>query len=138
MAKTLEATGYTALSPELEEFAHMNFFSLRPEHIPTVIICPESSRCLVRSKEMEESMKHQGRPCLIMTDGHSFLADEEHTISFPTPLCEMFAPVVFSFLCALLTAYMPLEEGDDYMHGHRGPFHEEGFPTIITSQLVFE
>ena len=138
MAKTLEATGYTALSPELEEFSHMNFFSLEPEHIPTVIVCPESSRCLVRSQELEESMRFQGRPCLIMTDGASFLADEAHTIRVPAAQREMFAPLVFSFLTALLTAYMPLEEGDDYMHGHRGPFHEEDFPTIITSKLVFD
>lgn len=142
MAKTLEATGYTALSPELEEFAHMNFFSLYPEHIPTVLICSGDARCFARCQELELSMKHQKRPCLIITDSDRFLADREHTVLVPYTLTEYFAPLTFSFLVAALTAYMPLKEGDDYMHGHRGPYFEgpfkegEGFPTIMKSKIT--
>ena len=39
-------------------------------------------------------------------------------------------------------AYLPLKEGDDYMHGHRGPYFEgpfkdgEGFPTIMKSKIT--
>ena len=142
MAKTLEATGYTALSPELEEFAHMNFFSLYPEHIPTVLICSEDARCYPRCLEMEKSMKRQKRPCLIITDSTEFEADRTHTVFVPFKLKEYFAPLIFSFLVAALTAYMPLKEGDDYMHGHRGPYFEgpfkdgEGFPTIMKSKIT--
>lgn len=136
MAKTLEASGYTALSPELEEFSHMNFFSLRPEHIPTVLICSEDARCLSRCLELEESMIHQGRPYIVITDSERFRAPDTQIIRVPDRLSEKFAPLTFSFLTACLTAYMPLEEGDIYMHDHKGPFLEEGFPTIMNSKLV--
>lgn len=142
MAKTLEATGYTALSPELEEFAHMNFFSLYPEHIPTVLICPDSARFLNRCLELEQSMRYQKRPYIVITDSNRFLADEEHTIKVPFFLTEKFAPLTLSFLSACLTAYMPLKENDIYMHGHMGPYFEgpfsegEGFPTIMNSKIT--
>lgn len=136
MAKTLEATGYTALSPELEEFSHMNFFSLRPEHIPTVLICSDDARCLNRCLELEESMIHQGRPYVVITDSECFRAPESQIIRVPDRLSEKFAPLTFSFLTACLTAYMPLEEGDIYLHDHKGPFLEEGFPTIMNSKLT--
>lgn len=136
VAKTLEATGYTALSPDLEEFAHGGFFALHPEHIPTVLICSDDARCLIRTLELEESTIHQKRPYIVITDSDRFQAGEEQTILVPFSLTEKFAPLIFSFLTACLTAYMPLEEGDIYLHDHKGPFHEEGFPTIVNSKLV--
>ena len=136
VGKVLEATGYTALSPELEEFSHMNFFSLRPERIPTVLICPGSARCVRRALELERSTRHQGRPYLVLTDNAPFLASGEQLLRVSTPLEEKFAPLVFSFLTAALAAYMPLEKGDRYMHGHQGPFLEEGFPTIMDSEII--
>lgn len=136
MAKVLEATGYTALSPELEEFSHMNFFSLRPEHIPTVLICPGGARCVKRALELERSTLHQGRPYLVLTDNAPFLAAGDRLLRVPGPLEERFAPLTFAFLAAALVAYMPLEAGDTYMHGHQGPFLEEGFPTIMDSEIV--
>lgn len=136
MAKVYEATGYTALSPELEEFAHMNFFALRPHKIPTVLICSGGARCLKRVQEMEESTRHQGRPYIVITDGDAFQAPASQVLRVPQAQSEMFAPLAFSFLTACLTAYMPLEPGDRYMHGHEGPFLEEGFPTIMNSELV--
>lgn len=136
VAKTLEATGYTALSPDMEEFSHGGFFALRPEHIPTVLICSDDSRCLIRTLEIEESTIHQGRPYVVITDSSRFRAPEEQVIRVPFSLTEKFAPLTFSFLTACLTAYMPLEEGDIYLHDHKGPFFEEGFPTIMTSQIV--
>ena len=87
-------------------------------------------------------MKHQKRPCLIITDSTEFEADRTHTVFVPFKLKEYFAPLIFSFLVAALTAYMPLKEGDDYMHGHRGPYFEgpfkdgEGFPTIMKSKIT--
>lgn len=144
MAKTLEATGYTALSPELEEFAHMNFFSLDPQHIPTVLICSEDARCLTRCLEIELSMKYQQRPYIVITDSHKFSARPDQTVLIPSSVNEIFSPMLFSFLTACLTAYMPLREGDTYMHGHQGPYFEgpfekgNGFPTIMNSKIILK
>ena len=55
----------------------------------------------------------------------------------PVFLSVMLVLALFNLvLAAALVAYMPLEAGDTYMHGHQGPFLEEGFPTIMDSEIV--
>lgn len=142
MAKTYESTGYHAYSIDLEEFAHMNFFAIHPDQIPTVLIASGNARGIERAKEIEQSIRYQNRPYIVVTDGNEFLADSNHTIRVPYQLRECFAPLDFCFLMGCLTAYIPLIPGDSYMHRHEGVYFEgpfaagEGFPTIMNSKFV--
>ncbi len=138
LSKVLEAIGTYVISQDMEEFAHQTFFSVEPEKLPTVLTIPSRGASVQRCREILRVVRFQGRPCLVLTDDRAALPElgDTPSVCLREPVREEWAPLVFAGVITCLTALMPLLPGDTYMHGHRGPYAEEGLPTVRESQLM--
>lgn len=140
VSKILEANGMPAYSQDMEEFAHQTFFSEDPDRLPTVLLICSKGRCKDRSLEILQVLRHLGRPVLVMTDD-SFLLPKDYdgmVVSLSKPVSETLASFLYAGLLSCMTAMIPHRVGDTYMHGHTGPFSEEGLPTVKGSRICIE
>ena len=140
VSKILEANGMSAYSQDMEEFAHQTFFSEDPDRLPTVLLICSKGRCKDRSLEILQVLRHLGRPVLVMTDD-SFLLPKDYdgmVVSLSKPVSETLASFLYAGLLSCMTAMIPHRVGDTYMHGHTGPFSEEGLPTVKGSRICIE
>lgn len=139
LSKVLEGQGYDVMSQDIEEYAHGSFFRNRPQHLPTIVICPAEARGLSRTMEILEVLTKQKRPLMILTDSrHPFSRYKEDAVllSVEHPVREVLSPVSMATLMAWMAAQIPLLAGDIYMHGHQGAYNEENLPTIHGGEIL--
>ncbi len=140
VAKIIEAVGISAVSQDLEEFAHVNYFRNDPGRIPTLIYANKGGRSVIRCRELMDTIKHLGRPYLILSDHPESLGAENSGaghIAFDRPVREYFAPLLYSCAAAYITAFMDIGSENEYYRGHRGPWEEDSLSNIQNNQLVY-
>ena len=140
VAKIIEAVGIAAVSQDLEEFAHVNYFRNEPGRIPTVIFTAGNGRSVVRCRELMETMKHLGRPYLVISDRPDSLGAENNGpdhLTFDRPVREYFAPLLYSCAVSYITAFMDIGKENEYYRGHRGPWKEDSLSNIQNNRLVY-
>ena len=138
LSKVLEAVGTTVVSQDMEEYAHQTFFSVQPDKLPTVLTIPAKSCCLQRCREILYVIRHQGRPTLVLTDDPKLISAQDgvQVVCLRKAVREEWAALVFAGVITYLTALIPMLPGDTYMHGHLGPYAEDGMPTVRESKLM--
>lgn len=140
VSKILEINGMPVCSQDTEEFAHQTFFSEDPDRLPTVLLISSLGCSKDRSLEILQVLQHLGRPVLVMTDDSCILPEKYDgmTICLPKPVSETMAAFLYSGMLSCMAAMIPHRVGDTYMHGHMGPFMEEGLPTVRGSRICIE
>lgn len=137
-AKLLETQGLYTAVVDVEEFNHLNYFRAEPEQLPTLLVCPEDARDAVRCAEIAGALKALGRPYRILAGPTGFEDHGDKVLRCPGGVPEMFSPLLHAPLLALLAALVPMPEGQEYYHGHKGPWDESLFKSIKTSEIVLD
>lgn len=138
MSKLIEAYGFSATSQDVEEFAHLNFFRIKPQEIPTILVAPSGSRSLGRTLEVAKALKALERPHIVLTDEKDHFTEQgNHTVCVQQALDEMFAPVVYSCLVAHIVAQIDGGDGNEYFRGHKGAWAETDFPGVRSSKIQY-
>jgi glucosamine--fructose-6-phosphate aminotransferase (isomerizing) len=125
MAKLLEAVGTHALAQDVEEWAHLHFFTKSPRDTATVLICPLGSRAQSRAKELLVHFKRLARPTIVVADEQTAAtaADEGFdVITIDTNIGETLCPVHYSAPMALLASHLADRTAAEYGRGCRGPW----------------
>lgn len=125
-ASVIEAVGYHAVSQDVEEFGHVNFFKLDPESYPTILIAPEDANARSRILEIADSIATLQRPYIIICNGKAegFEKHSEHLIVIKGEFEEMFAPVVYSSVVALFASLLGDQEKPSYFRNGAGVYDE--------------
>lgn len=126
-AKLLEASGDTAVSRDIEEWAHLEYFA-REVETPTFLISA-GERDLDRVLEVAVAAETIGRRLAIIAPAGSPLAQTETKASFMPlagPLRECFSPLVSCLPGLLFAAYRAQLIGEAYFRGFGGGRSIEG------------
>jgi glucosamine--fructose-6-phosphate aminotransferase (isomerizing) len=110
-AKLVESCGANAWAQDIEEWAHIQFFS-RHEQTPTCLITPPGPS-VERALELAPYVKDVGRYTLAVASAEQTLESVHVDMVFPVPQAvpEVFSPLVYCLAGELLAYY--LEEAWD-------------------------
>lgn len=140
-AKVLEASGDPALGQDLEEWAHLQYFT-REAATPTFYIST-AKRDLPRAVEVVEAAKIIGRQVVAIVPGSDRQAVNQ--VDFVLPLAdgmpEVFAPLVAAIPGELFAAHRADLIGETFFRGFGGGRSVEGgggASRIRTGQLLLE
>jgi glucosamine 6-phosphate synthetase-like amidotransferase/phosphosugar isomerase protein len=136
LAKLIETAGFSALTVDVEEYNHLNYFRSDPRSIPTVLICPEGGRAAVRCEEISRSLTLLERPYIILTGNEGFEDHGEKAVRVSGGIRECFSPLVYSMMLALTVSLVDRGEGTEDYRGHKGPWDESQFKSIWDSRIV--
>jgi len=117
-AKLIEATGIHAVSQDIEEFFHMNYFVADPTEVPTLLFAGARSAGSSRAQELCRTLKDLERPFLLLTDDGAF-GPPEHSLVLPA-VPEWLLPLLGVIPAALLAAFWADRIGAEYFRGHSG------------------
>ncbi len=105
-AKLVESCGANAWAQDIEEWAHIQYFS-RHEQTPTCVIAPPGAG-LERALEVVPYVKDVGRQTLLVTDAAQ-VVDSAHVdtiLPVSRALPEVFSPLVYCLAGELLAYYL--------------------------------
>ena len=135
-AKTLEASGDSALGQDMEEWAHLQYFA-KDVATPTFLISTQD-RDASRAGEIGVAMKTVGRRVIVVSPDSFDVGGAFATL--PYAACdELFAPLVASIPTMLFAAYRAELKNEPYFRGFGGGRSIEnggGISRIRTSELV--
>jgi glucosamine--fructose-6-phosphate aminotransferase (isomerizing) len=117
-AKLIEATGIHAVSQDIEEFFHLNYFVADPMEVPTMVFAGARSAGSSRARELCGTLRDLGRPFLLLTDDAAF-GPPEHSLVLPV-VPEWLSPLLAVIPATLLAALWADRSGADYFRGHSG------------------
>lgn len=126
-AKLLEASGDTAVSQDMEEWAHLEYFA-REQKTPTFLISA-ADRDADRAMEIAAAAMRIGRHLAIVAPEVCELAqDADKDFLFPlaSPLRECFSPLVTCLPGLLFAAYRAELIGEEYFRAFGGGRSAEG------------
>jgi len=125
MAKMLEAVGTHALAQDVEEWAHLHFFTKSPHDTATVLLSPLGSGAESRAKELLTYLERLERPTIVVADeqlAEAAAASGFDVIPVTTKIGELLSPVHFSAPMAFLASHLADLTGAEYGRGCRGPW----------------
>jgi glutamine---fructose-6-phosphate transaminase (isomerizing) len=139
MAKLLEAVGTHALAQDVEEWAHLHFFTRAPHDTATVLLSPLGSGAESRAKELLKYLERLERPTIVVADER--LAEAAASAGFDvipvtTKIGELLCPVHFSAPMALLASHMADVTGAEYGRGCRGPWESAAGGGAVRNSLI--
>lgn len=119
-AKMLEASGDPAMAQETEEWAHLQYFSARPD-TPTVLLSA-ADRDADRMAEVARAAQAIGRRTVgVLPAGEEAIAAYvDHVLPVQGAVPEIFAPLVYSVPGELLAAERAAAIGAAYFRGFGG------------------
>ncbi len=132
-AKVIEAAGKHAIGQDIEEWAHLQYFS-RESDTPTVVIAPPGSSH-DRAAEIVKVMRHLGRRIIaVVADGDDVIAPHaDHVLPVRGQMREMFSPLAYCVGTELLSAAVAHSAGEPYFR-QNAPVYATG-NGIRTSQI---
>jgi glucosamine--fructose-6-phosphate aminotransferase (isomerizing) len=119
-AKMLEASGDPSMAQDTEEWAHLQYFSARPD-TPTVLISA-AQHDADRMAEVARAAESIGRRTIaVMPDGERAISEYvQHVLPVKGQVRECFAPLVYSIPGELLAAERAAVVGSTYFQGFGG------------------
>lgn len=127
-AKMLEASGRHALSADLEEWTHLNYFDRDPGGIATILVLPPAGRSDSRAAELRQYINRLGRKLAVV--GEDF--------PIASGLDEIWSPVVTSAPLALLAAFIAENDGAEYGRGSKGPWSDSADASTVQRSAIVE
>jgi glutamine---fructose-6-phosphate transaminase (isomerizing) len=139
MAKLLEAVGTHALAQDVEEWAHLQFFTKSPRETATVLISPLGSAAESRAKELLTYLKRLDRPTVVVSDervADLAAAAGFDVITLSTKIGETLCPVHFSAPLAFLASHLADLTGAEYGRGCRGPWESAAGGAAVRNSTI--
>jgi glutamine---fructose-6-phosphate transaminase (isomerizing) len=139
MAKMLEAVGTHALAQDVEEWAHLHFFTNSPHDTATVLLSPLGSGAESRAKELLTYLERLERPTIVVADEQLAAAAAAlgfDVIPVTTKIGEMLSPVHFSAPMAFLASHLADLTGAEYGRGCRGPWESAAGGAAVRDSLI--
>lgn len=120
-AKLIEALGVHATAVEMEEFAHVEYFECRPQHIPTIVLGSKKAAAAGRIDEVLGMLQSLGRPALYL--------DHED-------MDECWLPMLYCLDLAMLAGAMCRWSDEPYFRGFCGVW-ENGRCAGVKDSRIF-
>ncbi|MDQ6833661.1 MAG: SIS domain-containing protein [Chloroflexota bacterium] len=113
-AKMVEAAGKQVIGQEMEEWAHLQYFSKEAE-TPTILIAPPGESH-DRAAELAQIMRHLGRRIIavVAEDDHDIAPLADAILPIRGAVREMFSPLVSCVSVELLAAVVSHASGEPY------------------------
>ncbi len=113
-AKMVEAAGKHVIGQEMEEWAHLQYFSKEAE-TPTILIAPPGESH-DRAAELAQIMRHLGRRIIavVAEDDHDIAPLADAVLPIRGAVREMFSPLVSCVSVELLAAVVSHASGEPY------------------------
>lgn len=113
-AKMVEAAGKHVIGQDIEEWAHLQYFSKEAD-TPTVLIAPPGES-LDRAAELVETMRRLGRRtiAIVAEDDREIGPQVDHVLPVRGQIREMFSPLVYCVATELLAAAAARGGGEPY------------------------
>lgn len=124
-AKMVEAAGKHVIGQDIEEWAHLQYFS-KEANTPTVIVAPPGES-LDRAAELVEMMRRLGRRtiAIVAEDDRDIAPHVDHVLPVRGQIREMFSPLVYCVATELLAAAVARVSGEPYFR-QNVPAYEGG------------
>ena len=124
-AKMVEAAGKHVIGQDIEEWAHLQYFS-KEANTPTVIVAPPGES-LDRAAELVETMRRVGRRtiAIVAEDDRGIAPHVDHVLPVRGQVREMFSPLVYCVATELLAAAVARVSGEPYFRQNM-PTYEGG------------
>jgi len=133
-AKLIEATGIHAVSQDIEEFFHLNYFVADPAEVATLVFSGASSTGAGRARELCTTLQDLGRPFLLLTDDAAF-GPPEHSLVLPA-VPEWLSPLLAVIPATLLAALWADRSGAEYFRGHSGRWRASQSGALVRGSAI--
>ncbi|HWJ35334.1 MAG TPA: SIS domain-containing protein [Steroidobacteraceae bacterium] len=133
-AKLIEATGIHAVSQDIEEFFHLNYFVADPTEVATLVFAGAGSAGSSRARELCRTLQDLGRPFLLLTDDATF-GPPEHSLVLPV-VPEWLSPLLAVIPATLLAALWADRIGADYFRGHSGRWRASQSGALVRGSTI--
>jgi glucosamine--fructose-6-phosphate aminotransferase (isomerizing) len=133
-AKLIEATGIHAVSQDIEEFFHLNYFVADPTEVATLVFAGAGSAASGRTRELSRTLQELGRPFLLLTDDATF-ALPEHSLVLPA-VPEWLSPLLGVIPATLLAAFWADRTGAEYFRGHSGRWRASQSGALVRGSAI--
>jgi glucosamine--fructose-6-phosphate aminotransferase (isomerizing) len=133
-AKLIEATGIHAVSQDIEEFFHLNYFVAEPAEVATLVFAGAGSAASSRTRELSRTLQDLGRPFLLLTDDATFDLPE-HSLVLPV-VPEWLTPLLGVVPATLLAAFWADRTGAAYFRGHSGRWRASQSGALVRGSAI--
>lgn len=127
-AKLLEASGRHALSADLEEWTHLNYFDRDPADIATLLVMPKGGRSDSRAEEVRQYMSRLGRNLAVVGEDLPLTGSVD----------ELWSPILTSVPVALLAAFIAEADGAEYGRGSKGAWSDSSDASTVQRSAMYE
>ena len=137
-AKLQEAVGCHAAGVDIEEWNHLNYFTMEPAQTGTLLLADPSFRSYPRAREVVGYLRTLGRPCAVLGEiaPDQAGAQAEFELRLPSPIREVLSPVVYSAILALFAAWWNEITGVEYGRGSKGPWADSQGGNAVRNSAI--
>lgn len=134
-AKLLEAVGVHATAIDLEEWAHLNYFTAEPAKTVTILILPANGAARDRATEIARYIRTLGRPLIAI--GQPLPDSEGIVLETPSDDPESLSSLRLATPISLFAAELAIAVGAEHGRGNSGPWADSrGAATVQGSTIV--
>lgn len=132
-AKLIEGGELDAIPQQLEEWAHLQYFTSSPEKV-TLIICPKG-RAISRAKELISEMNFIGTHSILITSGKKQQLNAGYELCIPGDIDEIYSPLLTSVVLGLIAFYISYANGKSSYNFKSQAEEDEHYATLHDSEF---
>jgi glucosamine--fructose-6-phosphate aminotransferase (isomerizing) len=132
-AKLIEGGELDAIPQQLEEWAHLQYFTSSADKV-TIIICPDG-RSMSRAKELIAEMNFIDTRSILITSGKKNALNAEHELFIPGNIEEIYSPLLTSVVLGLIAFYISYANGKSSYNFKNKAEEEEHYATLHNSEF---
>jgi glucosamine 6-phosphate synthetase-like amidotransferase/phosphosugar isomerase protein len=137
-AKLQEAVGCHAAGVDIEEWNHLNYFTMEPAQTGTVLLADPSFRSYSRACEVSGYLRTLGRLYIVL-GGSALEQAEAHVepdLRVSGSMHEVLSPVVYCAILGLFAAWLNEITGAEYGRGSRGAWVDSQDGNAVRSSAI--
>lgn len=138
-AKLQEAVGCHSAGVDIEEWNHLNYFTVEPGKTGTVLVADPSFRSYSRAREVAGYLRTLGRPFVVLGGSapEQAASQAEPDLRLSGSMREVLSPVVYCAILGLFAAWLNEITGAEYGRGSSGPWVDsQGGNAVRNSAIV--
>ncbi|GBU11369.1 hypothetical protein AwErysi_09850 [Erysipelotrichaceae bacterium] len=132
-AKLIEGGELDAIPQQLEEWAHLQYFTSSPDKV-TIIICPKG-RAISRAKELIAEMNFIDTRTILITSGKENKLNAEYELCIPGNTDEIYSPLLTSVVLGLISFYISYANGKSSYNFKNKAEEDEHYATLHNSEF---
>lgn len=137
-AKLQEAVGCHAAGVDIEEWNHLNYFTMEPAETGTLLLADLSFRSYPAREVVGYLAGTLGAPlrCVGEIAADQAGAQAEFELRLPSPMRGVLSPVVYCAIFALFAAWLNEITGAEYGGGSKGPWADSQGGEYATAKIL--